>query len=352
MEKGHTAYPMINVTVGEPVLLEAKIYENQGITNLRWVQYCFGATANYMSLENCEALVEVHLESNGTTDYLGVEKIVLVDEDNLIEQSSVNAITYVTQCNGGSDTKCGKVDLLLVFREAPINHMVIVEVADKPGNSQQFAFNDGLRVLGQSVNAPPTFTKFDKQASQDNDDNWRIFTRTDKVNDIWIDDKAIEYHRINDNLFERITPLPESECNDKPLDQINVPTRINCNYSPYKDLQEKNTLELMEIRCPSCLLPSFYEMKEPFSHDFAPRIEKLLDPEVILLLELEEQKAMKLTKDYTKNQYLYQKDSYKHWNYFGDMTLAEINQMDLEKKLLLQDEMLQQRLADKVQYSN
>jgi len=34
------------------------------------------------------------------------------------------------------------------------------------------------------------------------------------------------------------------------------------------------------------------------------------------------------------------------------MSIAEINQMDLEKQQRLQDEMLKQRLADKKQYSN
>jgi len=59
-----------------------------------------------------------------------------------------------------------------------------------------------------------------------------------------------------------------------------------------------------------------------------------------------------MTKDYTKNQHLYQKDSYNHWNYFGDMSLAEINQLDFEKKLKAQQEVYLQKINAKQQYSN
>ena len=292
VEKGHTPYPLINATVGETNLLETKFYENFGVNNMLWVQTCFGATETYQSLNDCEALVEVHLDTDGTTDYLGVKEIKIIDDDNLIDNESVNATSYVTQCRVNNDSLCGKVDLSFEFREAPINHMVITQSADKSGNAQQFSFNEGINVNGKSVNEPPTIIKFGKQSSQNNENSWVTYTRTDKVNDIWFDQNEIEYHRINDNRLERITPIPSHQCTDIPLSEMMVPVRTNCNYPEYVEQQAKKALLIMEKICPSCLLPTYHEMKESFAHDVIPRIDRVNDPEMILLMEQEAQRAL------------------------------------------------------------
>lgn len=295
VDEWYTEFPLIEVNVGEENLLEVKVYENNGINNMKWIQVCFGASEKGISLEECEALVTVHLETNGTTDWIGIEKIVLIDKDNLLD--NLVADVYVTDCEDNPSSQnprqCVKLDLYHTFREAPLNNMVIINVADKSSrNSQNFHFNHGIEVHGISLNGEPTITLFEKHTSQDNENNWNTYTRDSKVNDTWTDENKIQYQRINDNSFVRLTPLPDSTCKDKPLDQINVPTRINCNYTPYKEQQALDTLEIMTELCPSCLLPSFYEMKESFAYEFPPKIDKSNDSEMIKLLEIEAQKAL------------------------------------------------------------
>jgi len=230
VNKWYTEFPKIIVNVGEPNLLEVKAYENNGITNMKWIQACFGASEKGMPLDECEALITIHLETNGTTEWIGVKKIDIVDKDNLLDNETILADVYLTNCTPSSQSQCVKLDLTHTFREAPLNNMVIINVADKPRNSQNFHFNHGVEVHGISLNGEPTITKFHKDSAQDITDNWITYTRDSKVNDTWTDEYGIQYQRINDNNFVRLTPLEPWTCTDKPLDEIMVPTRSNCNF--------------------------------------------------------------------------------------------------------------------------
>ena len=120
-------------------------------------------------------------------------------------------------------------------------------------------------------------------------------------------------------------------------------TRINSNF-PAMIIHEQDKAVLI---FDSSKIVS--ELGESWSYD-APKTDAEKQAELDLRISNEIDRVTPFTKDYTKNQHLYQKDSYNHWNYFGDMSIAEINKLDLEKKLRLQDEMLQQRLDDKEKY--
>jgi len=41
---------------------------------------------------------------------------------------------------------------------------------------------------------------------------------------------GIEYHRVSEYKFDRITPLESYQCTDPPLDEVMVPTRNNCHF--------------------------------------------------------------------------------------------------------------------------
>lgn len=213
----HTPFPLINSTVGQVNYAQFKIYENLGIANLQMAQYGIGAQYYGQPLNYLEALIEIPLLSNGTSNYLGVGEINVISEDNLIE--AVTATAHVGACQENSVTSCGIINLYYTYREAPVYPMVVVNVMDKNRNSQSFFFNDGVNVTGDSLN--PSKTEMI---------NAKFYTEIDKVSNVWESD-GIEYKRTSDTNMERITPDAAYVCNDTPLDEImNGGGRDNCHW--------------------------------------------------------------------------------------------------------------------------
>ena len=103
---------------------------------------------------------------------------------------------------------------------------------------------------------------------------------------------------IDPNYVEPTPPEPyEYECKDPELNDIKVWTMMNCNFNEYKEQQEQRALEKMIDVCPDCLLPEFHDMKEYFAHQLIPRVDRLDNPETILLLESEAQRALEYSID-------------------------------------------------------
>jgi len=229
VERWHTPFPLINATVGEINTVQVIIYENQGRNNMKLVQFGLGGTEIGQPLSETEVLIEVWF--NLTDAKIGIEEIIINDKDNLIESSTVSAVDNIVKCTADSQNKsCLKVTLQYSYREATINNIMIVNVRDVPGNSQNFYLNEGVQVLGESLNEPPTYIIQNRKTSQQTEDLTLTLTRTDKVNHIWEDKYGIEYLQVSSDRFDRLTPQAPIECTDPPLSEINVPTRQNCNF--------------------------------------------------------------------------------------------------------------------------
>lgn len=224
----HTPYPLINATVGDVNTVEIVIFENQGISNIRMVQFGLGAEYIGQPLSELEVLVEVPLITNGTLNYVGIGEINIRDKDNLIENSSVTAVTDLVQCMNNSPTLCAKVTLQYSYREATINHAMVVDVSDNKRNNQEFTFNHGVQVVGDSLNEPPTHKIFNKISNQQTENLWLNLVRTDKVNNIWTDQFGIEYLHVSSDRFDRITPAEQYKCTDPALSANS--DRNNCNF--------------------------------------------------------------------------------------------------------------------------
>jgi len=237
VDKWHTPFPLITAYVNQTNTVEVIVYENGGVYNMALVQFGLGATEIGESLNDLEVLIEVWLDpfgNNGDPDAIGdiaIEKIIIKDRNNLIETFTVFAVADIVKCMADSyDEKCLKVTLQYSYREATINNIMVVNVSDKPRNSQNFFFNDGVQVVGESLNEPPTYTLHNKKLKQQTENLYLTLTRTDKVNHIWTDESGVEYLQVSSDRFDRLTPHTPIECTDLPLDEVNVPTRQNCNF--------------------------------------------------------------------------------------------------------------------------
>ena len=227
----HTPYPLITAIVNQTNTVEIIAYDNGGIFNLDMVQFGLGIEEFGQPLHDVEVLIEVHLEALYSENTVIVEKVVIRDSDNLIDTYSVFAITEPVQCiDDQYDEDCLKVTLQYSYRESTINNMMVVNVADKARNTQNFYLNDGVEVIGESMNPVPFVTLPNKQTNQQTENLTLTLYRTDKINHIWMDGDGIEYLKAGENRFDRITAPEPYTCNDPPLSEINVPTRSNCHF--------------------------------------------------------------------------------------------------------------------------
>ncbi len=231
VEYWHTPFPLINATVGDTNLVEIIIYENGGINNMERVQFGLGAEDIGQSLSTLEVLVDVELETFGTLEDIEVKEITITDKNNLIDNDTVSASAYVVKCQNDSLVEsCVKIDLEYSYREATFNHIMVVNAEDKKHNSQNFWFNDGVQVLGESINESPTFIMQNKNSNQQTDDIFLTLTLVDKFTETWVDKYGIEYLQVLENDYSRITPLEKETCDNTPWSILNNPDRRSCQF--------------------------------------------------------------------------------------------------------------------------
>lgn len=247
VERWHTPYPLINATVGEMNKVSIKVYENRGINNMKLVQFGLGAEEIGATLNSLEVLIEVHLETFGQITEVAVDNIVIKDKDNLIDNDTVTADTYVVKCTD-SDVilRCVQVDLSYSYRESTFNNIMVVSVSDKKRNSQTFYFNDGIEVLGESLNPPPTYIMPNKHSGQQTEDLTLTLTRVDKFTDIWVDKYGIEYQKLGDYQYTRITPYESKTCDNTPWTTVSNPDRRSCQFKAILEWETNRVTVLAE----------------------------------------------------------------------------------------------------------
>jgi len=287
VEKWHTPYPLITATVGELNKVEIVAYENNGITNMKMIQFGLGAEEIGQPLSELEVLIEVHLETNGVTDYIGIDEIVIIDKENLIENESVSASAFVTECTiGDADKNCVKVDLEYSYREATINNIMVVSTMDKKHNNQNFYFNDGIEVLGDSINVPPTYTIQNKHSAQQTED--LTLTRVDRENNIWIDDSSNnnKWQQNDSDTFIQLTFNEFVRYNDK---STSIMTRVHSDFGKILQYEEDKAIIIFD----SMKIQS--ELSSSVAYDYpTPEQQDEDNKFLISQMYLEELKAQKI----------------------------------------------------------
>jgi len=332
----HVDYDLITVNTNQTHNMKLKVYES---TALRWIQVGFGIPYIGDSMNDAEAIVLFRIGYDDILDDVEItEKHTLVD----ITRASLNS---TIPCSSFINSDCYLLDFDFIPRDQFKNNVVLIQAVDVYGYSNDNYINDGMLVVGESMNVP-----LESQVSVSKGGAFYpqragtvTLTLIDYKTDSWQDEYGYLWTRDNYKSFRIVDtiPVPQKE----PDLMWNAMTRINDNFPAMIIYEQEKAVLIFD----SSKLSS--ELGETFAYDL-PKTDAEKQAELEIRIAEEIQRVTPFTKDYTKNQHLYQKDSYNHWNYFGDMSIAEINQMDLEKQQRLQDELYQQRLADKEQYSN
>lgn len=288
-----THIPMQFTKVNQVNELTFKIFENTGIYNIEFVQ--FGTVKEIGdSVNDSEFLIEIDI---GTffhdIENPILESVTVHDNENLISDPSIEL--SVVEC-GYVNAECLQGKITWSYRESPIGKVLVLETWDNSRNSNRSYFNDGLTVS-------------------------------------------------NPNHIEseiEITPYQSQRLID-PIQ--NVMTRANSNFADIVLYEENRAVKIYN---------STHYISVPldsFSYDLpTSKEERQSDLNKRLLQELI--RITPLTKDYSLNQNLYQKDSYNHWNYYGQSTIPQILHTDLEQKIASQEKIYQQKLETSVKYSN
>lgn len=211
----HTEYPLITTEIGKKNTVEVIVYENRGMNNLKWVQLFLGVPEVGKPLSYAEVTGQLILSQSQ------YEEFNITDKQNLIQNFNATSIEP-HKCKPSSNSEaCLKIIFEYEYREAPLYNIMAVSVMDVQRAAWAHYFNDGVEVIGESLNEPPTDRQFiNKQ--------WIEFVRTDKVNHIWTDQNGIEYLKSAYDNYDRITPEEPIKCITPDVLPKNGGTRADC----------------------------------------------------------------------------------------------------------------------------
>jgi len=143
VEDFKTHMPLQTIQVGESNTAVMKIYNHKGISTLEHVELVFGIDKKESDEKN-----SIVWEQN----FKGTQSVSITDSDNKL--MDVNAI-------GEADDKVMTITFTFAFREPLEKSKIGVVVWDKDRNSRTAIFNDGIQVVGESLNPPKIVTVLD-----------------------------------------------------------------------------------------------------------------------------------------------------------------------------------------------
>ena len=265
----HTDFPKQAILVGQTNTFSAKAY---AVHILNSVEFMFGIPeVGFANM--AEAAIEVTIDRD-----LNIVNIRVVQNDNLIDPSSVSASAMMTQCKSGASNSCYFVTISARFNEAPLNDIFALKGTDFTRRNHLTFLNEGFTIFGDSLNPATTLMI---AANVKGSSGLMEVTQIDKRNDIWVDESENEYERNSFGSFAKTTT--EHVVRDDPM--VKVMTRYNSNF----DLMKQNELDKATAIFDSSLIQK--ELPDSYRILNGERSDKLQDPEVQLKLFIEKMRA-------------------------------------------------------------
>ena len=146
VEDFKTHMPLQTIQVGESNTAILKIYNHNGISTLEHVELVFG----FGQKQSDDQSNSIIWEQN----FKGEQSVTEKDPDNML--MDVNAV-------GEADDKVMSITFTFAFREPMEKSKIGVVVWDQDRNSRTAYFNDGIEVVGESLNTPEVITVLDSK---------------------------------------------------------------------------------------------------------------------------------------------------------------------------------------------
>jgi len=270
VERFYTPYPLITVDVGKQNKAVFKIYENQGPQNVRHFSFAFGLGDDQV-ISQSKAMIELDI------DFEGTETVTITDPENALD--NVRVKTSTGDCNDHSSTECLIVTIDHQFRTQLDFNMVGTDVWDTRLNSWQNYYNDGIEVVGESLNPPKQYTGIH---------DGHLITITEIGKNTAIDQQGNTW--TFDKVWEK-DYIPNTKIDDGISSQVY--DRNHVAFSSYKYGQELLAKQILDEFCPKCGIEAFEEIGDVKFYRYPDTIYKLDDLIVQKMLEHENEKAMK-----------------------------------------------------------
>ena len=141
----NTPYPMVTTNVGEVNVAKLKIYSPRGIDRLQHVAVAFGLD-KYQIFGESKVVLEWDKLPNGE------EKLTVIDPENYLD--NVKAVTSEGKCRTNGNDQCFIIEFYHTFRQ-PLEYNIIgTYIWDDKRSGWQNYYNDGIEILGDSLNPP------------------------------------------------------------------------------------------------------------------------------------------------------------------------------------------------------
>ena len=144
VENFKTHMPLQTIYVGESNTAVLKIYNHRGVSTLEHVELVFGLDQKQSDGQTNSIIWE--------QNFKGTQSVSTQDPDYKL--MDVNAV-------GEADDKVMSITFTFTFREPMEKSKIGVVVWDKDRNSRTAYFNDGIEVVGESLNPPEIITILD-----------------------------------------------------------------------------------------------------------------------------------------------------------------------------------------------
>jgi hypothetical protein len=290
----YTHYPLITTYVGEENTISLSIYEDSGPQNLAHVSIAFG-------LGTGESFNESKAMINWDRSFDRTESVTIFDPENVFDNVRVDV--EEKQCESISGD-CSYITVYHTFR-APLEfNMVSTNIWDHDRNAWQNYFNDGIQIVGESLNPPKEYdgiykgkiyhlTETEKNSAIDDDGNTWTFDygiwNKDYIPIIKSEPDLINYEKIE--AIQRVMQ-------DKPLDDISesfIYDRHYQSFAIHKDYQLIIAESVLEELCPKCLDDSFEEIDDIHAYEFETK--DRINSELTKIMNYESVKAEKILDD-------------------------------------------------------
>ena len=197
VQEYYTPYPLITSNVGQKNVALLKIYDNGGPENIRHVSLAFGLSKGGQSISEGKAIIK------WDKSFSGLETLTVKDPENALQNVAVK--TEIGNCSQLGKQQCLIVSISHTFRQSLGFNIVGTDVWDSNRNSKTNFYNEGIAIVGESLNPPKQYsvidslgypalvTQTDKNAGIDEDGNFWLLD-----NQIWI--KEVVQEQLQDPI--------------------------------------------------------------------------------------------------------------------------------------------------------